>query len=183
MQVGGLLTESADVEEDLLDLLAAFSLLLGVTDDGCQQLGNHVVQVLGQVVLCVYSAIDRQVTRPDPVLDLDVPDLAIQRAPELPHMSTNKEPTPQRRSSLKRRCHRQPHQLPIPGPLRINRELFILPEILLPLLLDLPANLINRLQRRLLHLLVHIEKPTQKVRDKFPMVIVLVVQLTDPHLY
>jgi hypothetical protein len=54
---------------------------------------NHVIQVLGQIVLGKYCSINGQVTSSGSVFDFDILDFSVQGMPELSDMTTDEEPT------------------------------------------------------------------------------------------
>ncbi len=100
MQIRWLLTVPADVKEYLLNHSTTFHFLFLVRNHRCNQLRNHTVQILGQVVLCVYYTVNCQVACSITILNLYVPNLSVQCTPKFPHMSSNEESTSKWRSSL-----------------------------------------------------------------------------------
>lgn len=77
VQISGLFTVPSNVIKHFFYLFAAWHVFLLMRNYRGKQLRNHIVQVLGQVVLSVNGPVNDQVAGPDSVLYLDVPDLTV----------------------------------------------------------------------------------------------------------
>lgn len=93
MQVCRLLTVPPDIVENLLNLRTTLNFLLLMRNHCSQQVRNHVIQVLSEIVLCVNNTVDGKIACAITVLHVHVTDLSVQGMPELTHVATDKKST------------------------------------------------------------------------------------------
>lgn len=159
MQIGSLLAISANIIENLADFFSNSFVFIGPRDDAGQEVGDEVVQKLGEIVFGKNSAKQSQVGCSDSVLLVDVPNLFVEGRPEPPHVTSHEEAGAQGRPAVNGRLNGQMEQLALPGPGCVDGKLFVFSELFFFFFLDLPPNFSDGRQRYLLHLITGVEKP------------------------
>ena len=144
-------------------------------------MGQHLVEVLGHVVLGEYDSVEHQVGGSDSVLEVNIFDLFVKGDPEFPDVTSDENTAAEFRPGFERGMGGQIDHLPMPGPLGVNCVLLPISQLFLFLLLYLFTYNFNSLKCNAPDSLILIKKPREHVGDDSSVVIVFVVDVAGPY--